>query len=99
MGIRNSTFGAVANDATLVQGVSVDLVVGGTFVGTIQLQVAIPDATGANVWVPIGAGLTAPGTITYNAGTQRSFRAACTAWTSGTIVYSLAGLSNECFIW
>jgi hypothetical protein len=57
MGQRNSTFAAVANDATLVEGVQVDLVVGGTFVGTIQLQVAIPDATGANVWVPIGAGL------------------------------------------
>jgi hypothetical protein len=98
MGIRNSTFGAVANDATLVQGVQMDLVVGGTFVGTIELQVAIPDASGANVWVKVGS-LTAPGAITYMAGTQRSFRAACTAWTSGTIVYSLAGLFLEDHIW
>lgn len=99
MGQRNGTFGAVANDATLVQGQTVDLVVGGTFVGTIQLQVCIPDAAGAAVWVPVGAGLTAPGQITYQAGTQRSFRAACTAYTSGTIVYSLAGLTLEDHIW
>lgn len=99
MGVRNSTFAAVANDATLVQGVQMELVVGGTFVGTVQLQVAIPDATGANVWVPVGAALTAPGSITYLAGTQRSFRAACTAYTSGTIVYSLAGLFLEDYVW
>lgn len=99
MGIRNSTLAAVANDATLVQGVQVDLVVGGVFVGTVQLQVAIPDASGANVWVPVSAGLTAPGVITYLAGTQRSFRVACTAYTSGTIVYSLAGMFADNAIW
>ena len=95
MATRNGTFGAVANDAAFVRGTTADLVVGGTFVGTIQLQVCIPDATGAAVWVPVSAGLTAPGVITYQAGTGRAFRAACTAWTSGTIIYSVGAYQLE----
>ncbi|CAB5079618.1 hypothetical protein UFOVP143_56 [uncultured Caudovirales phage] len=95
MATRNGSFGAVANDATVARGATADLVVGGTFVGTIQLQVCIPGVAGAELWVPIGAGLTAPGTITYQAGCGRAFRAACTAWTSGTIFYSLGAFTLD----
>ena len=95
MGTRNGSFAAVANDATTVGGSNVDLVVGGTFVGTIQLQVCIPGAAGAALWVPVSAGLTAPGVITFQAGTGRQFRAACTAYTSGTAYYSLSAYSLE----
>lgn len=98
MGIRNSSFTAVANDAQTVQGQQVDLVVGGTFVGTIELQACIPGAGGAELWVKIGS-LTAPGSIPYQSGTARAFRAACTAYTSGTAYYSLAGLTLEDHIW
>lgn len=98
MGIRNASFGAAANDAKTVQGQQVDLVVGGTFVGTVELQVCIPGAAGAELWVKVDS-LTAPGTISYQAGTQRNFRAACTAYTSGTAYYSVAGLTLEDHIW
>lgn len=95
MGTRNGNFTAAANDATVVRGATADLVVGGTFVGTVQLQVCIPGAAGAELWVPTGVGLTAPGVITYQAGTGRAFRAACTAYTSGTAYYSLGAYTLE----
>ena len=94
MGTRNGSFAAVANDATTVGGSNVDLVVGGTFVGTVQLQVCIPGAAGAALWVSVGQ-LTAPGAVTFLAGTGRQFRAACTAYTSGTAYYSLSAYSLE----
>ena len=95
MGTRNSNFTSATNDATVVRGATVDLAVGGTFVGTVQLQVCIPGAAGAELWVPVSAGLTAPGIITYNAGTGRAFRAACTAYTSGTAYYSVGAYQLE----
>lgn len=95
MGTRNGSFASATQDATRVAGATVDLVVGGTFVGTVQLQVCIPGAAGAELWVPVSAGLTAPGVITYQAGTQRQFRAACSAYTSGTAYYSLSAYTLE----
>lgn len=95
MGTRNGSFTGIANDATTVGGATVDLVVGGTFVGTVQLQVCIPGAAGAALWVPVSAGLTAPGVITFQAGAGRQFRAACTAYTSGTVYYSLSAFTIE----
>lgn len=94
MGVRNGSFTAQANDATLTEGSAVDLIVGGTFVGTVQLQVCIPGAAGAELWVSVGQ-LTAPGVITHTSGNSRKFRAACTAFTSGTIYYSLGGRTGE----
>jgi len=98
MGVRNSSFTGVANDANMVEGNYVELVVGGTFVGTIQLQVAIPGSGGADLWVPVSAGLTAPGVISAVFGQCRKVRAACTAYTSGTAYYSVGGARNEDFI-
>lgn len=98
MGIRNSSFAGVANDATSVEGNYVELIVGGTFVGTVQLQVCIPGAAGAELWVPVAAGLTAPGVNTFVSGQSRRFRAACTAYTSGTAYYSVGGAVHEDFI-
>lgn len=97
MAVRNSTFGAVANDTVLVLGNYVELIVAGTFVGTVQLQVAIPDATGADNWVPIGTPLTAPGITSAVLAQCRKVRAACTAWTSGTIIFSVGGSCNDDF--
>lgn len=98
MGVRNSSFTAIANDANLVEGNYVELIVGGTFVGTIQLQVAIPGAAGADLWVPVGTSLTAPGVISVVFGQCRKVRAACTAYTSGTAYYSVGGSCNEDFL-
>lgn len=95
MATRNGSFTGVANDAVVARGATADLVVGGTFVGTVQLQVCIPGLAGAELWVPVGAGLTAPGVITYQAGCGRAFRAACSAFTSGPIYYSLGAFTLE----
>lgn len=83
----NGTFGATGSSST-AEGSNAELIVGGTFVGTVQLQVAIADAAGADVWVPCQQ-LTAPGVVTCNMSQARKYRAACSAYTSGTIVYSL----------
>lgn len=94
MATRNGSFAAAANDAVVARGATADLVVGGTFVGTIELQVCIPGAAGAELWVKAGS-LTAPGVLTYQAGCGRAFRAACTAYTSGKAYYSLGAFTLE----
>lgn len=93
MGVVNSTFTAVANGNSS-EGTNADLVIGGTFVGTVQLQCAIPGAGGADLWVSVGQ-LTAAGIVTGNVASARKWRAACTAFTSGTIYASMGAALNE----
>lgn len=93
MGVVNTSFAAVADGGT-VYGTDAELIVGGTFVGTVQLQVQIPDATGAAVWAAVGQ-LTAPGVLNYRGVCGRTFRASMTARTSGTAVTSVGAALNE----
>lgn len=90
-GYVRGAFGAIANGTPIDNADGADLVVSGSFVGTIVLQVAMPDAAGADTWVATSAGLTAPGIISQASVNGRKWRAACTAWTSGSIVYELSG--------
>lgn len=93
MGVVNTSFTGVANGNT-VYGTDAELIVGGTFVGTAKLQVQIPDGTGAAVWVDVGS-LTAPGVLNYRGTVGRTFRAICSAFTSGTIITSVGAALNE----
>lgn len=93
MGVVNTAFTAVANGNGSF-GTDAELIVGGTFVGTAKLQVQIPDAAGAAVWVDVGS-LTAPGLVNYRGAVGRTFRAICSAFTSGTILTSLGTATNE----
>lgn len=98
MGILNGSFGATGNSGSNpVEANNAELIVGGTFVGTVQLQVCIPGAAGAELWVSVGQ-LTAAGAVTFLSGQRRRFRAACTAYTSGTVYYSVGGACNEDYL-
>lgn len=98
MSVVNGNFAALGNSGTtFAMGNYAELIVGGTFVGTIQLQACIPGAGGAAIWVPVGS-LTAPGAVTFVSGQCRNFRAECTAYTSGTAYYSVGASCNEAFI-
>jgi hypothetical protein len=95
MGLKSGVFSA-AGQSGKVEGHGADLLVGGTFVGSVRLEVSIPDAAGGDVWVPIGATLSAPGSVQFAFGqTTRQFRANCTAFTSGSIVYQVAASQSE----
>lgn len=98
MGIINGSFAAQGNSGAVgVEANQVELIVGGTFVGTVQLQVCIPGAAGAELWVSVGQ-LTAPGAVTFLSGQCRRYRASCTAYTSGTAYYSIGGACVEDYI-
>ncbi len=63
----------------------VGVLVGGTFVGTVVVEVSYdPEAT-VPTWVAFGAALTAPGTVKVDI-PVKAVRARCSAFTSGTIV-------------
>jgi hypothetical protein len=87
-------FGGTGNSGNIENASDVDLFISGTFVGTVQLQTPMADASGADAWQAIGANITAPGMVTVRMATARKWRVACTAYTSGTIVYELSGGRN-----
>lgn len=80
-------------------GHSADLILGGTFSAQVQLEVAINDAAGAKVWVPVGNSLNNPGMGVLPNGAIgtviREWRANCTNYTSGTVVYQLGTCAFE----
>lgn len=94
MGVKNAALGALNATTGTVEGTDADLVVGGTFVGTIQLQVAIPDAAGADTWVSMGQ-VTAAGVVKSSHPVGRKFRGICTAYTSGSALVSLSASLNK----
>jgi hypothetical protein len=69
--------------------------VGGTFVGTINIQV---DATGDGTWANAldssgsAVAITAPGILRINNGLGCNTRLNCSAYTSGTINVELKGI-------
>ena len=93
MGVVNTVFASATNGNTTF-GSDAELIVGGTFVGTVKLQVQIPDGSGAAVWCDVGS-LTAPGVLNYRGTVGRTFRAICSAFTSGTIITSVGAALNE----
>lgn len=60
------------------------VVVGGTFVGTVLVEVSNDPDAGSPTWVAFGAGVTAPGTVKVDI-PVKAVRARCSAFTSGTI--------------
>ena len=93
MATARGTFTATGQSPT-VYGHIIEAIVGGTFVATMALEVAIADATGADTWVSI-ATASAPGMLVVPSGaimsTSRKARLNCTAYTSGTTSYQLSG--------
>lgn len=64
-------------------------VVGGTFVGTVIVEVSMDPEAGSPTWIPFGAAITAPGTAKVDI-PCKAVRLRCSAYTSGTIVGGLA---------
>lgn len=61
------------------------VVVGGTFVGTVKVEVSDdPDAT-SPTWVQVGVDITAPGVVNVDT-PVKAVRLRCSAYTSGTIL-------------
>lgn len=65
------------------------VLVGGTFVGTVLIEVSFDTEAAVPTWVPFGSAVTAPGTVKIDIPVKAA-RARCSAYTSGTIV---AGVS------
>lgn len=86
------SFAATGNSSS-AEGSFAEMILGGTFVGTITLQVAIPGAAGADQWVTVSS-QTAPGRFTSEGPVGRKWRLSCTAYTSGTAYYSLGTAVN-----
>ena len=97
MATVTSSFAAVANSAPIAECTDIDVALNGTFVGSVQLQTATPGASGADAWVAVTgiAAQTAPGMVSYHGGVPRKYRLACTAYTSGAILYELSGSRLE----
>lgn len=96
MGTVANSFTAAAQNSAVVEGSEADLIIGGTFVATVQLQAAIPAANGSDTWVSVGQ-LTAPGVVKVSLAVGRKLRASCTAFTSGTILYAVSASRNMQF--
>ena len=94
MPATSGSFTADSQTSATLEGSMVELIVGGTIVATIQLQVGITGASGAALWVSVGQ-LTAAGRIAVEGPVGRPYRAAVTAWTSGPAYYSLVTATND----
>lgn len=93
MGFATGGFTAASQVSATTEGAEADLIVGGTFVATVQLQASIPSGAGADTWISLGQ-LTAPGVVKVSMATGRKVRAQCSAFTSGTALYSLGASHN-----
>lgn len=97
MATISGTFAAAGQSATSYGHIA-DAILGGPFVGTVALEVAIADAAGADKWVPI-ATATTPGMMTLPNGAigsaSRKWRLNCTAFTSGPVFYQLSAALSE----
>jgi len=68
----------------------VGALVGGTFVGTVLVEVSNDPEAGSPTWVPFGSSLTAPGTAKVDI-PVKAVRLRCSAYTSGTIEGRVSG--------
>lgn len=71
--------------------VPVGVIIGGTFVGTVLVEVAFDPQAVSPTWVQFGSPLTAPGTVKVDI-PVKAVRARCSAFTSGTIVAGIGAL-------
>lgn len=62
----------------------VGVVIGGTFVGTVIVEVSNDPEAASPTWAPFGAAVTAPGTVKVDI-PVKAVRLRCSAYTSGTI--------------
>jgi hypothetical protein len=69
------------------------VLVGGTFVGTVLVEVCMDSAAVTPTWVQFGSSLTAPGTVQVNI-PVRAIRTRCSAFTSGTITSGIGATVN-----
>ncbi|HEY6018723.1 MAG TPA: hypothetical protein VIY48_02185 [Candidatus Paceibacterota bacterium] len=69
--------------------IPVGVLVGGTFVGTVLVEVCFDSQAASPTWVQFGSSLTAPGTVKVDI-PCKAVRARCSAFTSGTIVAGVA---------
>lgn len=91
LGNFGSAVAGTAVDCSPLDGTSVFLV-GGTFVGTVQVEVTPDDGT---TWIPLANGaFTAPGSLPIEHALKK-VRANCTAWTSGTIKTAIMGKDSS----
>lgn len=93
MAIVRGSFSATGASST-VEGTDAEVIVSGTFTGTVTLQMAISSTSGTDVWVSVGTALTASGTIQYNGLTTRKFRANYTH-TSGSLIFELVAVRDR----
>ncbi len=61
------------------------VVVGGTFVGTVKVEVSDDPDVGSPTWTQFGSDITAPGTVKVDI-PVKAVRLRCSAYTSGTIM-------------
>jgi hypothetical protein len=59
-------------------------IVGGTFVGTVKVEVSNDPAATSPTWIQFGSDLTAPGSVKVDI-PVKAVRVRCSAFTSGTI--------------
>jgi len=71
--------------------VPVGCLVGGTFVGTVLVEVCYDPQAVSPTWVAFGSSLTAPGTAKIDV-PVKAVRLRCSAFTSGTIVGGIGAL-------
>lgn len=90
--VRGS-FTGTANSAVIDNATDVDLTASGTFSSSMQIQTAMGGLNGADIWVPVGAALTAPGIVSVSSKVPRKWRVANT-FTSGQADYELSGMRN-----
>ncbi len=84
----NGSFTGAAQNSAVVLGKEADIVLSGTFVGTITPEVQ--DVNGN--WVPVsGQSYTAPGAHRLQTALARPWRLSVASYTSGTIAYELGG--------
>lgn len=85
--MASGTFTATGNSATET-GDQVDVLIHGTFVGTIELQTQVEDGT----WVATDSFTSASDLLNKQSAGSRKWRLACTIFTSGTVNYSLSAI-------
>lgn len=94
MGVATGSF-AAPGQSSAIMGTLVDLVVSGTFTGSIQIETAMPGSGGADVWVATATALTAAGVSQFMAANSRKYRANATALSTGTAYYQLSTSNSE----
>lgn len=71
--------------------VPIGIAVGGTFVGTVLVEISFDSDAAAPTWIAFGSAITTPSTVKLDI-PVKSVRLRCSAFTSGTIVGGIGAL-------